>query len=592
MSSARTRVGKNRTFGSAKNVQKGLGDLEDTEDDSVCLICTEKLVYAALSPCNHTTCHRCGLRQRALYNRTLCLVCRTDNADNIFTEKIHSNYEDFAKGKLIEENNECGIRFTSKEVQTATLELLGFRCPLDKSHGELPSFKELADHVKNEHNKFYCLICSKNKKAFAVELPVYTHKQLQRHQSEGDGKGFNGHPECKYCRGTRFYSEDELNIHIRDKHERCYICDQDDPKNAGYYKNYDSLYEHFRQVHYVCSVPSCVEKRFVVFREDLDLTAHMLKEHGGLVSGSRFVIGATGPHFQSHLSTHTERHNGNQREHSDNPDLKRKRLDERVKHYVNNDNAKIQEFKRLSSDYRNLKVTATQLQQRFNEIFKHQQQNEVGLIMYELAELLPKGSDKQKGLMGVYESQVTHNKEDQFPVLSGTANAFTGSIHSWGRMGSANSSQENFPALSKPKKNTAVVSQKQPVRYTTLKKPIKGNTIVLTSSTPSANYKPTYLDNSRSSSSTSLPTKGNTVSLGQHSVSTLSLSDPRFPALELKPAKKVIPRVNPTRTLDANSWGPALNAKSPEPLDDSEIEIIDKRKVKLKKKQILFTNNR
>ena len=596
MSTARTRVGRTRTSGGSRTNKKTGVEPDNDPEDSLCIICTEKIVFAAVSPCHHTTCHYCGLRQRALYGRKLCLVCRTDNENNIFTDQIEKSYESFNKSDIYETNTDYGISFTSVTVQNDTLGLLEFKCPLDKSHESMKSFKDLADHVKTEHNKFYCMICSKNKKAFASELPLYTHKQLQRHQTEGDSKGFDGHPECKYCRGNRFYSEDELNVHIRDKHERCYICDQHDAKNASYYKNYDSLYEHFRQAHYVCSVPSCIEKRFVVFREDLDLTAHMLKEHGGLTNGSRFVIGATGPHFQSHLSTYTpatsERHNdSNQHE---NHDLKKKRLDERVKHYVNYDTSKMQEFKRLCADYRSLKVTAQQLQETFKELFKLQQKNEVGLILYELAELFPKGSDKHKALMVVYDVQVTHNKEDQFPVLSGLKNAFTGSIHGWNTLqNSAASSQESFPVLPKPKKKNASGSAAQPIRYTTLKKPTKVTTVILSSpSTVNKNFKPTYLDNRRTASSTALASE-NKEPLTRHSSSSLNLADPRFPALEKKTTKKVFPRVNPAPATNSSSWCPALNSKSPEPLDNSGIEILDKRKVKLKKKQekILFTNN-
>jgi hypothetical protein len=254
----------------------------------------------------------------------------------------------------------------------------------------------------------------------------------------------------------------------------------------------------------------------------------------------------------------------------------------------------MQEFKRLCSDYRSSKVTAQQLQETFKELFKLQQKNEVGLILYELAELLPKGSDKHKALMAVYDLQVSHNKEDQFPVLSGLRNAFTGSIHGWNTLpNSATSSQESFPVLPKPKKKTATGSGAQPIRYTTIKKPAKVTTVILSSpSTVNKNFKPTYLDNRRTASSTSL-SSGNTEPLTRHSSSSLNLEDPRFPALEKKPTKKVFPRVNPAPALNSNSWGPALNSKSPEPSDDSGIEIIDKRKIKLKRKQekILFSNN-
>lgn len=571
MARTRTAVGS-RTSGGPQNSSLS----SDPNDDSLCIICTEKIDFAAILPCNHTTCHRCSLRQRALYGRNLCLVCRTDNKETIFSEHITREYESFAEKDIVG-HTDYGIKFTSKAAEANTLRLLGYACPLECSE-LLPLFKALADHVKNVHNKHYCLICSKHKKAFASELPTYTHKQLQRHQAEGDGRGFTGHPECKYCRGNRFYSEDELNVHIRDKHERCYLCDQHHPKEASYYKNYDSLYEHFRLRHYVCLVPSCVEKRFVVFNEDLDLTAHMLKEHGGLTNGSRFVIGATGLHFQSQLSTFQP-----PQEPQENPDLKKKRLDERVKHYLKNDTSQIQEFKRLCANFRSQNTTALQLLDSFSNLFKEQQKNEVGLILYELAQLFPKNSEKHTRLMATYNLAVQDNV-DQFPVLSGLKNAFTGSLHGWNSPHLANGSQEKFPVLSKPKKSTTTVTN-LPIRYT-IKKPTK---VVSQTATPS-NYRPTYLDDRRSQSSTSLAA-ANSSTLTRHSVSSLNLPDGRFPALEKKTLKKAIPRVNPAKIIDGSTWGPALGAR-PEPVEGAGIEILDKRKMKLKKKQdkILFSS--
>ena len=45
----------------------------------------------------------------------------------------------------------------------------------------------------------------------------------------------------------------------------------------------------------------------MVFRDDLDLTAHMLKEHGGITgSNNRVIIGSNSHHHFSQLSTFNE----------------------------------------------------------------------------------------------------------------------------------------------------------------------------------------------------------------------------------------------------------------------------------------------
>lgn len=49
---------------------------DDSED--LCWICTEKIKYFSISECNHTTCHVCALRMRALYKRQVCTFCKVN----------------------------------------------------------------------------------------------------------------------------------------------------------------------------------------------------------------------------------------------------------------------------------------------------------------------------------------------------------------------------------------------------------------------------------------------------------------------------------------------------------------------------------
>ena len=43
--------------------------IEEIPEDEQCIICAERIKYAALTPCNHTTCHKCTFRQRSLYEK-------------------------------------------------------------------------------------------------------------------------------------------------------------------------------------------------------------------------------------------------------------------------------------------------------------------------------------------------------------------------------------------------------------------------------------------------------------------------------------------------------------------------------------------
>jgi len=87
---------------------------------------------------------------------------------------------------------------------------------------------------------------------------------------------------CDICK-TRYYSDDELFVHCRDNHEKCFLCE----RTSGvpqYYKDYAELNLHFRKDHFMCSDRNCLEKRFIVFPTELDLKAHQLSEHGNDLS--------------------------------------------------------------------------------------------------------------------------------------------------------------------------------------------------------------------------------------------------------------------------------------------------------------------
>ena len=129
-------------------------------------------------------------------------------------------------------------------------------------------------------------LCTRHKKVFTHEHELFTKEQIRKHERFGDDhpgavdqSGFRGHPECGFCR-QRFYSDDELYVHCRNKHERCHICEsQAQGRQQPYYLNYDALEEHFRKDHYLCADKECLEKKFVVFSSAMDLKAHQIEVH-------------------------------------------------------------------------------------------------------------------------------------------------------------------------------------------------------------------------------------------------------------------------------------------------------------------------
>ncbi|KAF1845846.1 uncharacterized protein K460DRAFT_386251 [Cucurbitaria berberidis CBS 394.84] len=261
-------------------------DIED-EDAEVCFICASPVQHTAIAPCNHRTCHICSIRMRALYKTKACAHCRTESAHVILTDRPEKNYEDFSVADYFKTDDNLGIHFENAGVFDDTRLLLQYNCPDGECDVACLGWPDLHRHVKTAHGEVMCDLCTRNKKVFTHEHELFTQPELRKHQKFGDDNpgaidqsGFKGHPECGFCR-ERFYGDDELYTHCRDKHERCHICDRRDggSRKQQYFVNYDSLEVHFRKDHFLCPDRDCLDKKFVVFDSEMDLKAHQLETH-------------------------------------------------------------------------------------------------------------------------------------------------------------------------------------------------------------------------------------------------------------------------------------------------------------------------
>ena len=170
-----------------------------------------------------------------------------------------------------------------------TILLLRYNCPDGDCDAACLGWPDLHRHVRAVHHKKICDLCSRHKKVFTHEHELFTDQELNKHMRKGDDNpgaidqsGFKGHPECGFCR-QRFYGDDELYVHCREKHERCFICDRRGGQ-PQYYVDYSSLERHYRKDHFLCPEQSCLDKKFIVFPSEMDLKAHQLEEHGDTLS--------------------------------------------------------------------------------------------------------------------------------------------------------------------------------------------------------------------------------------------------------------------------------------------------------------------
>lgn len=184
-----------------------------------------------------------------------------------------------------------GIYFTSPNTQKAYYRLLEHNCPIcPESERKWPfkTFHQLKDHMRREHELFYCDLCVDNLKIFSFERRCYTRQELGQHRRKGDSDNtshrfvssltqflcylmfcIRGHPLCEFC-DTRYMDSDELFRHLRREHYYCHFCDADGKHE--FYNSYDDLRKHFHEEHYLCEEGECKNEKFTsAFRTDIDL---------------------------------------------------------------------------------------------------------------------------------------------------------------------------------------------------------------------------------------------------------------------------------------------------------------------------------
>jgi E3 ubiquitin-protein ligase ZNF598 len=213
----------------------------------------------------------------------------------IFTDDAAKKYEDFAETDFVRSDESLGIKYEKDVILEDTILLLRYNCPDRDCDVACLGWPHLHRHVKQTHRKLMCDLCTRNKKVFTHEHELFAFNELRKHEKYGDDhpgaidqSGFRGHPECGFCR-QRFYGDDELYQHCREKHERCHICDRRNPgSQVQYYLNYQMLEKHFEEAHFVCLDAECQANKTNVFESEMDLKAHQLSSHpNGLSKDAR-----------------------------------------------------------------------------------------------------------------------------------------------------------------------------------------------------------------------------------------------------------------------------------------------------------------
>nr|CAH7752065.1 unnamed protein product [Callosobruchus chinensis] len=255
-----------------------------SDNENLCVVCFKNLDIYSIGVCDHPVCFECSTRMRVLCRQNECPICRSDMPKVIFTRKVEpfaSVFPRLEKSNL--QDRKFGLYFRTIDIQRAYYKLLEHRCHICDKYEDrkwpFKTFQQLKDHMRREHELFYCDICVENLKIFTFERRCYTRQELGHHRRKGDpdNTSHRGHPLCEFC-DTRYMDNDELFRHLRRTHLFCHLCDADGKHQ--YYNCMDDLLKHFREEHFLCEEGDCRNMPLTaVFRTDIDMKAHVATEH-------------------------------------------------------------------------------------------------------------------------------------------------------------------------------------------------------------------------------------------------------------------------------------------------------------------------
>ncbi|KRY18765.1 Zinc finger protein, partial [Trichinella patagoniensis] len=254
------------------------------EDGLQCIICFQQREYFCVSSCDHAVCLTCVIRIMMLNDSKECPVCR------VVMEKVIAFVGDEKKKtKFVEVLNiphvtgiryeEKGIFFTNQELKQFADNLLSHVCQICENRMVFPTFRRLEEHMRHQHQRFPCDICTVNLTLFSEERQFFTRVALARHRRIGDDKklGERGHPLCKFC-DERYFDADTLFRHCRIVHYFCHFCSSNNMND--FFLTPDALKDHFRSSHFLCEIDDCANATYgVVFENKVDYQCHLNSNH-------------------------------------------------------------------------------------------------------------------------------------------------------------------------------------------------------------------------------------------------------------------------------------------------------------------------
>uniref|UniRef100_T1H0H0 RING-type domain-containing protein n=1 Tax=Megaselia scalaris TaxID=36166 RepID=T1H0H0_MEGSC len=135
----------------------------DNNSEYACVVCFKNIEIFSIGSCDHPFCHECSTRMRVLCKQNECPICRQSLSKVIFTNDNKPYRELERQHRSPYYSKQYKIAFMTNQIQQAYFELLSNPCPKCDVQ-PFAKFESLRDHVRREHEHFYCDLCVANLK--------------------------------------------------------------------------------------------------------------------------------------------------------------------------------------------------------------------------------------------------------------------------------------------------------------------------------------------------------------------------------------------------------------------------------------------
>ena len=95
---------------------------------------------------------------RVLCSTNDCAICRQDMPQIVFSSKV-AKFKDLAD-RVLPKDKRYQICFEDDSLKKSFEELLNHSCPICPNKPIFRTFKQLDTHVRREHERFYCELCT------------------------------------------------------------------------------------------------------------------------------------------------------------------------------------------------------------------------------------------------------------------------------------------------------------------------------------------------------------------------------------------------------------------------------------------------